>query len=105
MHIKYRACVSINSVEKDKSSDFRVFLQNQMKSMFATICNTYCIIQCKIRIIYLIYSKKLVIVYVLKRPHLRSDQSKETHLILLNIKKKTNKIVNISLNGQTGLPY
>ena len=37
-------------------------VKNQMKSMFATICNTYCIIQCKIQMICYINSQKLITV-------------------------------------------
>ena len=36
-------------------------VNNQKKSMFATICNTYCIIQCKIQTICYINSQKLII--------------------------------------------
>ena len=34
-------------------------VKNQIESMFATICNTYCIIHCKIKIICLINLQKL----------------------------------------------
>ena len=37
-------------------------VRNQIKSMFSTICNTYCIIQCKIKIICYINSQKLIAV-------------------------------------------
>ena len=43
MYIKYHACVNINSFDVIKSLD----LTNQMKSMFATTCNSYFIIQCR----------------------------------------------------------
>ena len=39
--------------------------KNQVKSIFATICSTYCIIQCKIKMICLIYSQKLITVHVI----------------------------------------
>ena len=39
-------------------------VRNQMKSMFATICNKYCIIHCKIKIICLMNSQKLITVFV-----------------------------------------
>ena len=35
-------------------------VKNQMKSMFATICNTYCLIQYKIQMICVINSQKLI---------------------------------------------
>ena len=37
-----------------------------MKSMFATIYNMYCIIQCKIQMICYINSQKLITVYIKK---------------------------------------
>ena len=38
-------------------------VENQLKSVFATVCNKYSIIRCKIQIICLINSQKLIIVY------------------------------------------
>ena len=40
-------------------------VKNQLKSVFATIYNTHSIIHCKIQMICLITSKKLITVYVL----------------------------------------
>ena len=34
-----------------------------IKSMFVTICNTYCIIHCKIQMIFMINLQKLITVY------------------------------------------
>ena len=39
-------------------------VKNQIKSIFATICNTCCIIQCKIQMICYINSQKLITVYI-----------------------------------------
>ena len=39
-------------------------VKNQIKSMFATICNTYSIIHCKIQMICLINSQKKLITVI-----------------------------------------
>ena len=42
-------------------------IKNQIKSAFVKICNTYCIIQCKIQMICYINSQKLIIGQSLKQ--------------------------------------
>ena len=69
MYIKYQSIcqhtwVKDNEVLKFQRTSAKHFnVKNQIKSMFATICNTYCIIQCKIPMICLINSQRFITVY------------------------------------------
>ena len=60
-------------------------VKNQMKSMFATICNTYSIIQCKIQMICYINSQKIIRVYT------TTDNFLSEIIIIFSIQKTTNK--------------
>ena len=50
-------------------SDKHFNVKNQIKSMFAIICNTYCIIHCKIQIVFVIILQKLYTVNTCIRYH------------------------------------
>ena len=51
-------CHQVFRFQKIYAKHFNV--TNQIKSMFATTSNTYCIIQCKIQLICYINSQKLI---------------------------------------------
>ena len=62
MYIIYRVFVSIHKskiievLKFQRFSDKHFNVKNQIKSVFETVCNKYCIIHCKIQTISLINS-------------------------------------------------